>query len=166
MIDKRKGAVLVTVTTLGAVETSRVLAYKGLVNEQLWERLVNRLVKDEDMERILAERVMNEALGFLQLCALEPDSAHSPSETVDPGWHTFLVYTRDYAAFCDRIAGRFIHHNPTDIPGVDYSGGITPKQTMEAMRKYGPVDEMLWLHAASCNDSGCHGGSGGSSCNQ
>lgn len=57
--------------------------------QQLRERLVNRLVKDEDLERPLAERVMNESLGFLQLCALEPDGKFSPSATVDPGWHTF-----------------------------------------------------------------------------
>lgn len=37
-----------------------------------------------------------------------------PSELVDIGWHTFILYTVDYAAFCERIAGRFIHHVPND----------------------------------------------------
>ena len=146
--------------TISDATVGTELAYKGLVDEQLWERLVNRIVKDESMERDLAERVMNEALGFLQLCANEPDGNYSPSTTVDVGWHTFILYTREYAAFCDRVAGTFIHHNPTDIPGMDYSDGMTPAQTMEAMRKYGPVDDMLWASAADCNDSGtgCHGG--------
>lgn len=143
------------------IEAPVQLAYRHLVDTVLWERLVARLVKDESMERSLAERVMNEALGFLQLCALEPDMAYGPSDTVDPGWHTFLMYTSDYAEFCDRLAGRFIHHNPTDIPGVDYSGGTTPAQTMRAMRKYGPVDEMLWVRAADCNDSNSSGGGTG-----
>ena len=83
------------------------LTYKGLIDKQLWERLVERLVKDEDMERNLAERVMNEALGFLNLLANEPNTPYSPSATVDLGWHTFILYTREYAAFCNRIAGRF-----------------------------------------------------------
>jgi hypothetical protein len=147
--------------TISETTACTTLAYKGLIDEQLWERLVKRLVHDEDMERTLAERVMNEALGFLGLLAHEPNIPYSPSATVDPGWHTFILYTREYAAFCDQIAGRFIHHNPTDTPGVDYSDGNTPAQTMQAMLRYGPVDEMLWVHAASCEGGG---GGGGSSC--
>lgn len=153
-----------------ATLTAADLAYKGLVDGETWERLVARIVKDEDVERPLAERIMNEALGFLQLCAREPDGKYSPSATVDIGWHTFILYTREYAAFGQRIAGRFLHHSPTDVPGVDYSGGNTPAQTMQAMLKYGPVDEMLWAHAATCTGGGggggssCHGGCDGGDC--
>jgi hypothetical protein len=28
----------------------------------------------------------------------------------DPGWHTFVLHTRDYREFCRRVAGRFIDH--------------------------------------------------------
>jgi hypothetical protein len=138
--------------TLPEAETSAKLAYKCLIDEQLWERLVNRVVKDEQIERPLAERIVNEALGFLQLCASEPDGDYSPSATVDIGWHTFILYTREYANFCEQIAGRFIHHAPTDLPGVDYTGANDSSKTMQAMLAYGPVDEMLWAHAADCND--------------
>jgi hypothetical protein len=31
---------------------------------------------------------------------------------VDRLWHVFLTFTRDYAAFCQAVAGRFIHHRP------------------------------------------------------
>ena len=140
---------------------STELAYAPLVDEQLFGRLVTRIVNDEEMERPLATRVMNEALGFLALCAVEPEEKHSPSETVDVGWHTFLMYTREYADFSERVAGRFLHHEPTDVPGVEYAKA-DPSKTMEAMAKYGPVDEMLWTAPADCNDSGCHGGG----CNQ
>lgn len=133
--------------------TGTELVYKDLIDEQLWERLVSRIVKDEHMERPLAERVMNEALGFLQLCSKEPDNSYGPSETVDIGWHTFILYTREYAEFCNRVAGHFIHHAPTDVPGMDYTAEKSGKDTMQAMLAYGPVDEMLWVHAADCNDS-------------
>ena len=149
-------------TTITSTKTSHQLAYKCLVSDQLWERLVGRIVKDEGMERDLAERTMNEALGFLQLCAKKPSGQFSPSATVDIGWHTFILYTKEYAAFCQRIAGHFLHHNPTDEPETDYTGANDSTATMQAMLTYGPVDEMLWAHAANCNDSGCHG----SSCNQ
>jgi len=31
---------------------------------------------------------------------------------VDELWHTFVIFTREYAAFCDRVAGQFMHHVP------------------------------------------------------
>ena len=31
---------------------------------------------------------------------------------VDELWHTFVIFTREYAAFCDAVAGRFLHHVP------------------------------------------------------
>ncbi|WP_214110362.1 hypothetical protein [Acrocarpospora catenulata] len=46
----------------------------------------------------------------------EPGVGLAPSERVDIGWHTFLMYTRDYAAFCQTVAGRIIHHQPDDDP--------------------------------------------------
>jgi hypothetical protein len=33
---------------------------------------------------------------------------------VDQLWHVFLLYTRDYAEFCDLLGGGFIHHVPTE----------------------------------------------------
>lgn len=156
--------------TTSEITSGAKLAYRNLIGDQLWERLVHRLVRDEAIERDLAERIMNEALGFLQLCAREPDGKFSPSATVDIGWHVFVLYTKDYANFSQRVAGRFLHHEPTDDPGTDYSDGFIPKQTMQVMRKYGPVDEMLWTQAASCEGGGggggssCHGGCDGGSC--
>lgn len=32
---------------------------------------------------------------------------------LDHMWHTFVLFTRDYHAFCHAIAGRYIHHLPT-----------------------------------------------------
>ena len=33
---------------------------------------------------------------------------------IDDMWHTFLMFTEDYANFCERYFGRFIHHSPRD----------------------------------------------------
>ena len=141
------------------------LAYKGLIDDVLWGRLTDRIVKDHGMDRSLAERVMNEALGFLKLCATMPVEDNyelggfRPSELVDVGWHTFLLYTREYASFCQRIAGHFIHHNPSDIPGVDYPTIGNTNRTIDAMRVHGPVDEELWaVSRDNCSD---HCGAGG-----
>ena len=37
-----------------------------------------------------------------------------PSEIVDVFWHEFLLFTREYQAFCKRGIGRFLHHTPTE----------------------------------------------------
>lgn len=81
---------------------------------------------------------MNEALGFLQLCAKEPDGKYSPSVVVDIGWHTFILYTREYAGFCERVAGRFLHHEPTDVPGDANNDVNDSEQTMQAIDSTGP----------------------------
>jgi hypothetical protein len=35
-----------------------------------------------------------------------------PSQVVDDLWHEFILYTRDYAEFCTRAFGSFLHHTP------------------------------------------------------
>lgn len=134
------------------------LVNKSLVDEQLWQRLVNRIVKDEGMERGLAERIMNESLGFLRLCAIEPNGRYSPSPLVDIGWHTFILYTREYAAFCIKVAGMFIHHEPTEVEDAtrEMRGNANP---IAVMRANGiTVDAALWSNAADCAGHRCtHG---------
>jgi len=35
-----------------------------------------------------------------------------PSQVVDELWHEFILFTRDYAQFCQAAFGRFLHHTP------------------------------------------------------
>lgn len=65
-----------------------------------------------------AERAADEAEAFLRAAADSPTPLR-PSPIADVGWHAFLLHTREYAAFCDREFGRFIHH----IPGDGSCGG-------------------------------------------
>lgn len=133
------------------VQQGAALANKNLISDQLWTRLVNRIVKDEEIEPALSERIMDQALGFLRLCAERPGNGYSPSEAVDTGWHTFVLYTREYAEFCQRIAGRFIHHAPNDEVGISYDSTGGAERTVAAMQALGiVVDLELWQHSANC----------------
>jgi len=38
----------------------------------------------------------------------------APCKAADLFWHTFLMFTRSYAAFCMKHVGRFIHHEPSE----------------------------------------------------
>jgi hypothetical protein len=138
------------------------LAYKGLLDQELWDRLVKRIIKVEGLHRSLAERILNQALAFLLLCAKEPNGAFSPSPLVDVGWHTFILYTKPYADFCDKVCGRFLHHTPSDVEGVDYGTGDVAR-TAAALRSHGfVVDEPLWVsNRQNCtNDGDCTSGDG------
>jgi hypothetical protein len=40
-----------------------------------------------------------------------------PSRVADDLWHEFILYTKNYDAFCRRAFGRFLHHTPAVVPG-------------------------------------------------
>ncbi len=51
--------------------------------------------------------------------------ASMPSQIVDDLWHEFILYTRNYQAFCNRAFGRYLHHTPADAmssPGAQSEG--------------------------------------------
>ena len=38
-----------------------------------------------------------------------------PSQVADDLWHEFILYTRNYQAFCRQAFGRFLHHTPAVV---------------------------------------------------
>jgi hypothetical protein len=129
------------------------LANLSMIDEGLRKRLVGRIVTDEGLPEDLAERILDQALGYLRLASEQPKGHFSPSPLVDIGWHTFILYTRSYDAFCRELTGgNFIHHEPTDDDSVP-NRATGPNATMEAMKNAGiVVDEPLWAHF---NDGDC-----------
>lgn len=139
---------------------------RELVPAPLFDRLARRIVTDHGLDRPMAERIMTEALAFLRACATT-DRPLSPSLLVDIGWHTFILYTEPYAKFCERVAGRFLHHVPddetdADTPGDDQTGHQVLREAIAALTATGHrVDVELWAPvAARCN------GGGGGKCHQ
>lgn len=132
---------------------------RTLVAEQLFRRLSHRIAAEHDVSTVYAERVMEQALAFLGTCAVTTEPL-SPSPDVDLGWHTFILYTSDYAAFCDRIAGRFLHHVPDDDPDLEAGTGETVdlhERTVSAIEAAGyRVDHELWAKRPLCSQ--CHNG--------
>lgn len=123
-------------------------SYKGLVDEKIWKRLVGRIQKDEGIVQEEAEQIMDAALGFLKLCADYPGNKFAPSTKVDIGWHTFLMYTKEYQEFCGKMGRKFIHHSPADDPDAKFSkeenGGT--KRTFRFMKEVGIyADPEMWL---------------------
>jgi hypothetical protein len=152
------------------------LVYQGYIDPALWGRLTNRIVSNLEFQQYFgtlereaqqqaAARIMNEAVAFLLFTA-KTDRPGSPSPLVDIAWENFVLYTPLYAEWCDRHAGRFIHHNPSDEEGVDYLG-YTPAQTATAMTNAGyAVDVELWKnsHDGDCQGDGGDCSAGGGKC--
>jgi hypothetical protein len=133
-----------------------------LVDPEMMERLAARITKDHsDTGLPTARRIIGQAAAFLAAGAVLPGAELSPSKAVDIGWHTWILHTVDYAAFCDRVAGRFIHHVPTP-EGESIEGGPEAgrQRTLDALTAAGfRIDHDLWPVAAKMGDcSQCHAG--------
>jgi anti-sigma regulatory factor (Ser/Thr protein kinase) len=139
------------------IPTGKVTCPRESITPDLFSKLTYRVRTDDGYDVDTAGRIVEQALAFLLACARHPDSHLSPSGMVDAGWHAFILHTFDYAAFCDRVAGRLIHHRPNgagEAESEQQAIGIT----IAAMRDAGlPVDPDLWVPRAECSQcyQGC-----------
>jgi hypothetical protein len=138
--------------------TEKTGSPRDLISASLLEKLtLCVMASDHGLDPDTAERIVEQALAFLVACAHYPDGHLSPSQTVDAGWHAFVLHTRDYAEFCQRVAGRFIHHRPDD-PSESAGEQQAIGTTISAMRDIGlPVDPDMWVPRAECSQcyQGC-----------
>jgi hypothetical protein len=74
----------------------------------------------------------------------------SPSPIVDEAWHQFILFTREYAEYCNSVAGRFIHHEP-HIDGVERTvSPLSPSDTYELLSSLGyALTPALWAPDAT-----------------
>ncbi|WP_068922214.1 glycine-rich domain-containing protein [Planobispora rosea] len=128
---------------------------RTLITPELHARLTARIRTEHPEHGERSDAIVDQALAFLAACAANPRAGLGPSDLVDIGWHTFLMYTREYAEFCDRVAGRFIHHQPDDNP-VESAGASGLAVTIAAIQEAGyDVDPSLWPMAADCSNQKC-----------
>ncbi|WP_328549675.1 hypothetical protein [Streptomyces sp. NBC_00366] len=124
---------------------------RELVSPELFERLADFCAEEYGYEKSMAERIMSEALAFLDVMG-QTGEGMSPSKTVDPGWHTFMLHTEDYEKWCLERYGRFIHHAPKSR----YRDRITMVDVVGKIRAHGfEVNESLWGTKADCNEPTC-----------
>ncbi|GAA1619953.1 glycine-rich domain-containing protein [Actinoplanes couchii] len=144
------------------ITTPALINGKSLISDGLLARLTTRIADEHpELAPDMPTRIMDQALAFLGTCAVATRPI-GPSDTVDIGWHTFILYTTEYAEFCARIAGRFIHHVPDDDPVVS-PVQVKLADVVETITAAGyRVDPELWpltmrVDCSQCH-SGCHDG--------
>ncbi|SDO47500.1 hypothetical protein SAMN05421507_102648 [Lentzea jiangxiensis] len=103
-------------------------------------------------------RSVSRTIGCRRVCC---GATFRPSKKVDIGWHQFILNTQEYATFCEREAGYFIHHVPDEFAApqrteTDVRQVLAP--TVEAITKAGlPLHPELWLDGGG-RCSQCHSG--------
>jgi len=120
-----------------------------LIPTAVRDRLVVQLINEHaGMTGDEAARIVDQAVAFLKTCVDHPGQHLRPSRKVDLGWHQFILNTVDYAEFCQRVAGYFIHHVPDEFTAPRGGSAETVKAlapTVTAMTASGfEVDAELW----------------------
>ena len=74
-------------------------------------RKVYPQLSDEDLQAVM--KGLREYFHVINLAGKNKVVA-MPSQVIDVAWHEFILFTKDYANFCKKALGRFIHHTPAE----------------------------------------------------
>ncbi len=108
---------LVTVVCLYSYSTKEVnkkQIIKGILDYPM-DDIIKRCQKDhnytnEDM--IILEKELKKYLILSALITNNGSGVGMYSKDVDNLWHSFILFTKDYADFCSKFCNHFIHHIP------------------------------------------------------
>jgi len=95
--------------------------------------IIKRCQKDfgyTDDDMLMLERELKR---YLILCALKENSEitiNMYSADVDNLWHSFILFTKEYASFCDANGHHFIHHSPR------VNDTLTDEELLEARKDF------------------------------
>lgn len=92
--------------------------------DRIWTQnldVVVRRIKDDHplWSTRLVEDLVNEYRRFLTLVLLSDQAIPMCSRYVDEVWHTHILHTTDYTAFCDQVFGGYLHHTPASRNSED-----------------------------------------------
>lgn len=76
--------------------------------------ILARYQREQGLSDDIVKDHARELIRFLALSAtaLNRKRFYGMMGAIDELWHSFVIFTREYAGFCDTVAGRFIHHLP------------------------------------------------------
>jgi len=129
-------------------------AVKGEAWTELFEFRAPYLEKKLLMNKIVTSKeeaweLFTEVKRYLILIESDHERVHPLfSLRVDEVWHQFVLFSEEYAAFCKRFFGRFLHHHPSNAPGlaiVREKPEATQKETEETYRAlFGMAMPAIW----------------------
>jgi hypothetical protein len=124
------------------------------------DQVVRRIARDHHVRRATAERWFEELDKFLNICAFA-GAPVSPPSRVDKAWHTFILFTRDYASYCASRHGIFIHHDPYEKSDAQ----AYERAYRAAQARHGDLPRAIWPAPGTQSGGwGIGGGCGGGGC--
>lgn len=142
--------VLVPTTPEQEAMIDKILAYR-------FDAVREKILHEQSIDPDQIDEAIAEFRRYFILIALGNRGLGMTSRVVDEVWHTFILFTRDYMAFCDEVFGTYLHHQPntsfTPLPGD--SG----EKLRTAYRQvFGEIPQ-IWLGRAEgredCSDCAC-----------
>lgn len=88
---------------------------------------------------------------YYAVAMLDPANAHAVSRPVDPFWHAHVLHTEQYAEFCNRVVGEYMHHRPLNHGNKKHVAVIRRlyDYTLDVLPKlFSVVDGEFWLTGA------------------
>ena len=104
------------------------------------------------------DQIIDEFCKFIALAAHSSSPIAMTSKVIDELWHTLIIFTDKYEAFCKKFIGRFLHHSPnTDESPV----GVAHVKNFQLMyeKTFGIIPDIWEIEKAKlCGGYGCAGG--------
>jgi len=85
----------------------------GIIMGYPFTQVKEKLLMKGEISPDAVDEAINEFRKYLSLVALGYKSVAMVSREVDAVWHTFILFTKDYAKFCQEAFGFFLHHQPS-----------------------------------------------------
>ena len=121
--------------------------------------LIHRMVDKHGWREKDAKACFEDLKRFFYLSSVSERSI-IPSKKIDEMWHNWILFTKDYAMFCQSYFGRFIHHKPRLRSDPPVGSGCSIKETLQLARQtFGQLSENWSFpnkainEAASCSCS-------------
>ncbi|MBQ4811065.1 hypothetical protein A7985_00960 [Pseudoalteromonas luteoviolacea] len=93
---------------------SQVMTYQN-------EHVIDKFTESFDVSRDESAAIFEEMKKLLWLMYSASQESgpeiyvHKEILVIDEMWHTFILFTQDYDAFCRQFFGEFLHHSPTTL---------------------------------------------------
>lgn len=132
--------------------------------------VVERIMIETERNQGEAELLFRDTLMFLWVASVAGNPV-SPPKAIDEGWHAFLLFTRDYAAFCREYLGKdFLHHCPYTSkvkakPNFEIDAQNSRTLTLDVLRReFGDTQSINWRAPTAGCGADCDGSGGCSDC--
>lgn len=110
-----------------------------------------KVLKEGRVPEAFVDEAIDEFRKFLALIGLGHSGMGMISPPVDEIWHTFILFMRDYADFCNEVFGRFIHHQPTT--SLTPASPKARSRMINAYREiFGELPAIWGVSIASCSE--------------